>query len=208
MQLLTCSSFVSRAGRNVPVLTVDLGTEEAAQGPLPLIQDCIALWERRAETKGDRTVAGEPRQAVRGLRALLDPPAGSDHTPLPPSEPSPSPASAAPHADADGEGNAPSVRATGATVEPSAILKAELAMIAGRMTPFVCPEARSPIALPAPGQRWANGARRLYVAQRRIERAAFNLDLVEAALAAWQQTPSGACSRAWRALARHAAGPE
>lgn len=138
-------------------------------------------------------MTGEGKRPLRGLRAFLDPSFESDYTPVPSVEQTTRAASAA-----EPEGT------------PLAIEEADTTAGIGPVAPLAITADPRPtsVVLPAPGQRWAYGARQHYVAQRRAERAAeqartplqrfeallaflpttgrpaVNLDLVEATLVA------------------------
>lgn len=174
---------------------------------------CCSLYDFAFDLyQYERTgMTGEGRRPLRGLRAFLDPAFESDHTPVPSVEQTDVAGSAVMGDDQPMEdGQAVSVRAAEGNVAPLVIEEADPSVAIGPLAPLATAEGVRPttLVLPAPGQRWAYGARQQYVAQRRAERAAeqaltplqrfeaalamlpttgrpaANLDLVEATLAA------------------------
>ena len=156
-------------------------------------------------------MAGAPKPALQGLRVFLDTPAGADPIPVPLAAQRGDGASHAIRGRVPGDLAVAS--APGEAEAPIGPLAQEGSAALGIADPVAPLAARagallSAVVLPAQGQRWAYGARKQHVVQRRAERAAdqsrtslerfeavlaflpttgrsgVNLDLVQATLAA------------------------
>ena len=117
-------------------------------------------------------MTSEGKRPLRGLRAFLDPSIGSDHTPVPSVEQTDADGQAVTGADQPGE--AGQSRAVEKDVAPLVLEERDPPGGTGPSAPLAIAAGFRPanVVLPAPGQRWAYGARKLFVAQRRVERAA------------------------------------